>query len=327
VLGASGFIGKHTLRALLARGVPVTAAVRRPRSLGADRDAAASDGRLRIVRAELGADAELRAAIRGSAVVLHLATGGGGTWEEIERAMVAGTRGLAVACVEEGVGRLVYVSSIAALYLGPDCGTDVVEDDAPTDPPPEARALYARGKIAAEGELVRLHRERGLGVTIVRPGVVVGADAPFQHSGIGLWVRDNHCVGWGTGVRPLPLVLVEDVADALARVALAPGDAALAGRALNLAARVPLTAGALVAEYARRTGRDVHFHPRALALSQGLEIGKWLVKRAGGRGDAFPSYRDLKSRSLWPALACQTARGLGWQPCEDPREMLARLLP
>jgi uncharacterized protein YbjT (DUF2867 family) len=128
-------------------------------------------------------------------------------------------------------------------------------------------------------------------------------------------------------VRPLPLVLVEDVADALARVALAPGDAALAGRALNLAARVPLTAGALVAEYARRTGRDVHFHPRALALSQGLEIGKWLVKRAGGRGDAFPSYRDLKSRSLWPALACQTARGLGWQPCEDPREMLARLLP
>lgn len=327
VLGGSGFIGRHTLRALLARGLPVTAAVRKPQGLSEHLERAVRAGTLQLARAELGQPAALAAAVRGARVVLHLATGGGATWDEIERAMVQGTRALAEACLEARVERFVYVSSIAALYLGPDCGAAVIDDADRADPKPELRALYARGKIAAERELVRLAKERGLPLTIVRPGVVLGADAPFQHSGLGLWVRDNHCVGWGRGERPLPLVLVEDVAEALARVA-AHGGRELEGKALNLAARVPLSAQELVAHFARRSGRDVHFHPRSLALSQTMEIGKWLVKKAGGRRDAFPSYRDLKSRSLWPALSCRTAREvLGWQPCEEPREFLARLFP
>ena len=203
----------------------------------------------------------------------------------------------------------------------------LVDDGVPTDPRPAARAVYARGKIAAEAVLRELARTRGLPLSIVRPGVVLGADAPFQHSGIGLWVRDNHCVGWGRGARPLPLVLVEDVGDALARLAAHTGRE-LHGQAVNLAARVPLSAHELVARYARHTGRDVHFHPRGLALSQALEIGKWLVKKAGGRRDAFPSWRDLKSRSLWPAFACRNAREvLGWRPCEDADEFLRRCLP
>ena len=327
VLGASGFIGRHTLRALLARGLSATAGLRKPENLGAELGDAVRDGRLRLAHVDLSDAAGLAEAVRGARVVIHLATGGASTWEGLERTMVGGTRALAEACLELGTERLVYVSTIAALYLGPDCGTAVLEDGTATDPEPEARALYARGKIAAERELLRLHRERGLPVTIVRPGVVLGADAPLQHSGIGLWVRDNQCVGWGLGDRPLPLVLAQDVAEALALLAVHRGHG-LDGRALNLAARVPLTAAELVAELARRTGRDFHFHPRSLVLSQALEIGKWLVKRAGGRSDAFPSYRDLKSRSLYPALACSSARDeLGWRPCEEREEFLRRLLP
>jgi predicted dehydrogenase/nucleoside-diphosphate-sugar epimerase len=327
VLGASGFIGRHTVRALLARGVPVTAALRRPQNLGADLEQAARAGALRLVRADLSERAQLAEAVRGARVVLHLATGGGATWEEIQRAMVDGSRVLGEACLEARVERLVYVSSIAALYLGPDCGASVIADADPTDRRPDARALYARGKIAAEAELAKLAKARGLPLTIVRPGVVLGADAPLQHSGIGLWVRDNHCVGWGLGRRPLPLVLVEDVADALARLAAHPTHD-LDGRTLNLAARVPISARELVAHFAHLTGRDVHFHPRALLLSQLMEIGKWLVKKAGGRRDAFPSYRDLKSRSLWPEFACGGAREvLGWKPCEEPVEFLRRLFP
>jgi predicted dehydrogenase/nucleoside-diphosphate-sugar epimerase len=327
VLGANGFIGRHTLRALLARGVPLTAAVRRTGGFPEDLERAARAGELRLVPADLGDPGALRAAVRGARVVLHLATGGGASWEDLQRAMVGGTRALAEACLDAKVERLVYVSSIAALYLGPDCGAGVLEDTAPVDPRPAARALYARGKIAAEAELEKLAKEQGLAYVIARPGVVLGAEAPFQHSGLGLWVRDNHCVGWGPGERPLPLVLVEDVADALARLVEFRGRE-LDGRALNLAARVPLGAHALVEHIARHTQRDVHFHPRALAFSQLAEIGKWLVKRAGGRSDAFPSYRDLKSRSLWPALACRGAREvLGWRPCEEPGEFLRRLFP
>jgi hypothetical protein len=59
-----------------------------------------------------------------------------------------------------------------------------------------------------------------------------------------------------------------------------------------------------------------------------MEIGKWFVKRAGGRRDSWPSYRDLKSRSLHPAFSCRSARELlAWDPCQDPSAFLDALFP
>ncbi len=328
VTGANGFIGRHTVAKLLARGLPVTAIVRRRHSLPPVLTDGARDGSVRLVVASLDDPDSLADAVRGARVVLHLATGGGDDWETVKRGMVEGSQRLGEACLAERVERLVYVSSTAALYLGHDCGKDVVGDDVPTDPQPGDRPLYARGKIAAEAALLKMHREQGVPVTIVRPAVVVGPDAPMQHSGLGLWVRDNHCVGWGLGDTPCPLVLVDDVADALARLAAHAGRE-LDGKTLNLSSRVPLTAADVVAAYREKTGRDLHFHPRALWFSQAMEIGKWVVKKVGGRKDAaFPSYRDLKSRQLAPALACERARNvLGWKPVEERDKFLAELLP
>lgn len=326
VLGAGGFIGRRVVARLRARGLPVTAVTRRNHALPPELAAGVEAGAVRLVRAELDDPAALRAAVRGARVVLHLATGGGDTWEAVERSMVHGTLALAQAAQEAGVERLVFVSSTAALYLGADAGPSVSDATGP-DPRPEARAPYARGKVLAERELLRLHASAGLPVTIVRPAVVVGEGSPFQHSGIGLWVRDNHCVGWGLGRRPVPLVHVDDVADALVELVLRPGRD-LDGRALNLASRSRLTAPEIVAQLAEATGRDLSFHPRPLWLSQLLELGKWVVKRVGGRRDAaFPSYRDLKSRELAPELRCETARDvLAWRPCDDGREILRRAL-
>ncbi len=323
VLGASGFIGRHAVQALLARGLPVTAVVRRLDGLPDALEEPVRKGQLRLLRASLTDEAALRRALGGASVVLHLATGGGSSWEELERAMVGGTRQAAEIALQTGA-RFVFVSSTAALYLGRDAG-DELGDDAAPDPRPEKRALYARGKIEAERALRELERTRGLRLTIVRPAVVLGKGAPFQHSGIGLWVRDNHCVGWGRGKRALPIVLVEDVADALARLVAHHGRE-LDGKALQLASRSELSAHELVDAFARASGRDVHFHPRPLILSQALEIGKWLVKRIGGRREPFPSWRDLKSRAMHPRLSCETARQvLGWKPCDGGAEILARL--
>jgi len=328
VLGATGFIGRKTLAALTAHDLPVTAICRRRSGLAPEIENGVRAGRIRFAEANLTDIDALRNAIRGAHTVVHLATGGGDTWEEVERAMVEGTRAFAEAALEEGVQRFIYVSSTAALYLGHDCGTELLEDSEACDPQPEKRPLYARGKIAAEKELLRLHNERGLPVTIVRPAVVVGHGTPLQHSGLGLWVRDNHCVGWGLGRRPTPLVLADDVADALARLVDHEGDE-LAGKCLNLSSRQPLTPPELIARLARETGRDFHFHPRPFWLSQLMEIGKWIVKRVGGRRDAsFPSFRDLKSRSMYPALACRTARNvLGWTPNDDADDLLKAMLP
>jgi len=322
VLGAAGFIGRQTLAALAERGLPTTALLRRTHSLPGELDGAIRDGSVRLALASLEDGKALEEATRGARGVVHLATGGGDDWEAIERSMVQGTVRVAEACLANDVERLIYVSSTAALYLGHDAGPAVLLDDVPADPEPEGRALYARGKIAAEEALLRLHRERGLRVTIVRPAIVLGPGTPLQHSGIGLWTRDNHCVGWGLGHRPLPLVLASDVADALARLAAFEGTS-LDGRSLNLSARQTASAADVVATYRDATGRDFHFHPRPLWVSQAMELGKWVVKRIGGRKVAPPSYRDLKSREMVPTLACHTARDiLGWRPCDDAAEIL-----
>ena len=82
----------------------------------------------------------------------------------------------------------------------------------------------------------------------------------------------------------------------------------------------------IVQEMRWATGRDLHFHPRPLWLSQTMEIGKWLVKKAGRRpGVTFPSYRDLKTRSLAVPFNSRLAREtLGWRPVEDREEFLDR---
>lgn len=325
VLGGTGFIGRRVVAKLLERDLPVTAVVRRAHGLPPALLDAARAGVVRLLPGRLEDPAALAEALRGAHTVVHLATGGGETWEKVERSMVRGSMAVAEAALAAGVRRLVYVSSIAALYAGADCGTDVIEDSLATDPQPDGRDVYSRGKIATEKALLALHRERGLPLVIVRPGVVLGEGTPMQHSGLGLWVRDNHCVGWGLGDHPLPVVTADDVADALARLVAHEGQD-LDGRALNLCARAPLTAREIVAELRRATGRDLHFHPRPLWLSQMMEIGKWLVKKAGRRpGVTFPSYRDLKTRALVPPFSARTAREvLGWRPVEDREELLDR---
>lgn len=329
VLGGTGFIGRRVVAGLLDRGLPVTTVVRRTHGLPPALLEAADRGRLRLVPGSLEDGAALAAALKGARQVIHLATGSGDTWEKVERSMIRGSVAVAEAALAERVERFVYVSSIAALYAGADCGVDpqtgLLEDSLETDPRPDGRDVYSRGKMAAEQALFDLHRRRGLPLVIVRPGVVLGEGTPMQHPGFGLWVRDNHCVGWGLGDTPLPVVLADDVADALVRLTEYKGHA-LDGRALNLCTQTPLTAREIVEELRRATGRAIHFHPRPLWLSQGMEIGKWMVKVAGRRpGAAFPSYRDLKSRSLAPRFSSRTAREvLGWTPVEDREILLER---
>jgi predicted dehydrogenase/nucleoside-diphosphate-sugar epimerase len=325
VLGGTGFIGRRVVAKLVERGLPVTAVVRRAHSLPAVLTDAARDGRLRLVPGRLEDGKALAKALKGAKTVLHLATGGGDSWEKIERSMIQGSVDVAEAALAAGVERFVYVSSIAALYAGPDRGTSVIDDELQTDPRPEGREIYSRGKMEAERRLLELHRRRGLPLVIVRPGVVLGEGTPLQHSGLGLWVRDNHCVGWGMGDHPLPVVDVDDVAEALVLLALHPGHG-LDGQALNLCSCAPLSAREIVQEMRWATGRDLHFHPRPLWLSQTMEIGKWLVKKAGRRpGVTFPSYRDLKTRSLAVPFSSRLAREtLGWRPVEDREEFLDR---
>jgi nucleoside-diphosphate-sugar epimerase/predicted dehydrogenase len=325
VLGATGFIGRRTVAKLLEAGLPVSIVARRAHALPQEIVDAVKARRVRFLRASLEDKDALSRALAGAHTVIQLATGNGDTWAKVERSMVQGSRDVAEAALAHKVSRFVYVSSIAALYTGHDSPEREIADSTRVDPRPMDRPLYSRGKIAAEGALLALHASKSLPLVIVRPGVVMGAGTLPQHSGLGLWQRDNHCIGWGDGENALPIVWVDDVADALVRLARYERDD-LNGKALNLCARSTLNAREVVAELARVTGRRIEFHPRALALSQAMELGKYAVKKIGRRpGVDFPSWRDLKARALVTTFRCDLAREkLGWKPIDDRDLLLDR---
>ncbi|MEO6595530.1 MAG: Gfo/Idh/MocA family oxidoreductase, partial [Planctomycetota bacterium] len=315
VLGGTGFLGRRCVRVLQKAERPITLVVRKPNLL----PASLRDGSVRVFVGDAADPKTLAAAFAGATSVLHLATAAGDDAAAVERVMAAAVREAGQAALQAEVSRFVYASSTAALWLG---AAGSIDGSVPPDAVPKARGPYARGKIAAERELVQL-RQQGLAVSIVRPAIVVGHDGVHAHSGIGLWVRDNHCVGWGAGKVELPFVLADDCAASLVTALDAP---AAAGKDYNLAGDVRLCAREYVAEMAVRTGRDYHFHATALWWMWLQEFGKYLVKVAARRPREWPAYRDLSSRSFRTQLDCSDAkRDLAFRPEADRARFLQRI--
>src|ERR1017187_4971315 len=106
VTGATGFIGRHAVRALAAAGHAVVALVRAT----SDR---AGLGEVEFAVGDLSDTASLRSACRGVDVVVHAAAivRGHGRWADFQ-AGVDGTRNLLGAMRDAQVKRLVHLSSI-----------------------------------------------------------------------------------------------------------------------------------------------------------------------------------------------------------------------
>ena len=322
VTGASGFIGGHFVEALLAGGKRVAALVRAPEFAP---EVLRRDGVV-LQRGDVADREAVARALAGARVVVHLATGAdSGSDDEVARAIVAAAQDVARACVERKVKRLVFASTIAVYDLGHE-RDGVVSESSSLDPEPAARNGYARGKIEAERWLEEFARENGLELVVVRPGFVVGRRGPPQHSGVGLWVKDTQVFGWGAGERPLPLVLVDDVAAALVQCCERQN---AAGRSFNLVGDVRLSAREWIEELRRATGRPFVFHPQSTARWWLEEIFKYLVKVAIGRRDAGrTSWRDLASRgAARPFDNALPKSELGWKPVADRAAFLLAALP
>ncbi|HEB52269.1 MAG TPA: NAD-dependent epimerase/dehydratase family protein, partial [bacterium] len=315
VLGGTGFLGRRCVKRLRQGQRPVTMVVRKPDLLPAE----LRDGSVRVFVGDASDPEVLAAAFAGAERVLHLATAAGSDPGKVEQFMADAVRAAGVAARAAGVQRFVFASSTAALWLG-EAGS--IDGMCGTDPEPGKRAGYARGKIAAERVLLELQAE-GLPLVIVRPAIVVGHDGIHEHSGVGMWVRDNQCVGWGHGRHGLPFVLADDCAQAL--VAALDAESAV-GRAYNLAGDVRLSARDYVEAMATRTGRDYHFHPTPLRWMWLQEVAKYLVKLLARRPREWPSYRDFASRSFTTQLDCSDAkRDLGFRPEDDRSRFLSRV--
>lgn len=168
VTGASGFIGGHVARLLVARGQAVRVLVRPTSDLS-------GIGDLRVERAigdlrEIGA---LRKALRGCAQLYHVAADYR-LWakdpEEIYRSNVEGTRNILQAAAEAGIQKVVYTSTVGTIGV-PSDGTQGSEGSPVSIN--EMSGPYKRSKFEAEQVALQFAAE-GLPVVVVNPTAPVG---------------------------------------------------------------------------------------------------------------------------------------------------------
>lgn len=175
--GASGFLGVHTLAALLAAGESVRAYVRTPAKL----DAALSplglssqDDRIEVVTGDMTDAPAMKAAAAGCDALIHAAATYSFKRSDAERMLhenEQGTRAALEAGLEAGCRSVVHVSSTVALVRP---GAPRLDHRSPLGP---GLGPYSASKVSSE-RIARAMQDRGDPVTIVNPGAVVGPHDP-----------------------------------------------------------------------------------------------------------------------------------------------------
>lgn len=162
VTGGGGFIGGHVVAALVSVGHEVTALVRRTRPAAA----------VRLVHGDVCEPATYFKALAGQDIAIHLAADyqiGPRDRAAMYRANVTGTCALVDAARATGVGRILYVSSTAALGATPEGGGDEGQRH-----DGQFRSFYEETKHIAHG-LVEARIAGGAPVVIAIPGGVFGS--------------------------------------------------------------------------------------------------------------------------------------------------------
>jgi nucleoside-diphosphate-sugar epimerase len=191
--GATGVVG----RALLARlaGDKRSAGRNMPQVTVLSRNvSAAPEPAVKFVTARLGEPENWRHALEGCTEVVHMAAQTGkAKAAQFERVNVEGTRAVVDAARAAGVGRLLFVSSIAACY------------------PELEHYPYGRSKRDAE----QVVRESGLEWAVVRPTIVLSRRASNWHALDGLAGLPVTPI-FGPGTARIQPIYADDLAECLA---------------------------------------------------------------------------------------------------------------
>lgn len=222
VVGGAGFIGASLVRALEARGDRVRV-LDWGRAVGYAYLAGTS---AEIVEGDVTDAATARDAVRGSDRVVHLAARTSvpasiaEPWADFEQ-NVAGTVTLLEACRAEGVARVLYASSNAAVGL--------------VDPPaheliaPRPVAPYGAAKLAAEGYLHAYFRSYGMVTTALRFANAYGPYSLHKISVVAAMIKSvlagRPVTIYGDGSQTRDFVHVDDLVRLMLLVLDAPADA------------------------------------------------------------------------------------------------------
>lgn len=289
VTGATGFVGSQLVEALARRGARIRALVRRT----SDARRLAEVGAERV-EGRLEDEDALARAVDGVEVVFHLAARTSArSAAEYERANAQGTRALveAILAAEPRPRRLVYLSSLAA--VGPSLdGRPVGRDTTP-------RPLTAYGRSKLAGEQACLAARDRVEVAALRAPAVYGPRDRellrfFRLARLGILP-----VPRGPD-RPVQLVHVADLAEALVCTATAPGAAGV----YHVADPRAYAWEEVARLIARAVGRPARVVRIPAALVEAAAAASEWAAAVGGRSTVFN--RDKARELLAPGWLCET---------------------
>jgi nucleoside-diphosphate-sugar epimerase len=316
VTGASGFLGRHVVARLLARGHAVRAMVR-PAAAPPTWDRA-----VELFQADLRVTEGLEAAFEDVDAVVHLAYAASADGEVMLADTLRGTERLLDAMGRSGVKRLVLASSFVVydwrrVHWTLDEESPLSKDDV------YRRGSYDIAKLWQERLAARAAGQHGWQVTTLRPGFIWGAGRAAI-AGMGRVAGPWHLL-FGPLTR-LPLTHVENCADAFAAATEHP---AAAGQVFNVVDGDGVRVWRYAREYARGTGR------RGIPLPIPYLVGYGVAKLAAltsrilfGKKGKLPSLlTPVRFEAQFKPLRFPNRKlrqVLGWSPPLDFRECLAR---
>lgn len=270
VTGGASFIGSHLVDALIERG----ARVRVVDNLSSGRLENIQDhveaGRVEFVRANLNDRRVAAEAVRGTAVVFHLAADHGGRGY-VELHQVACGLNLALdavvfaACQEAGVEKLVFASSgcVYPNHLQTDPHAMLYLTEQMVGPPYDADNMYGWAKLMGEMMLRAYAAETGMKSASCRYFTAYGERGHENHAVIAMiaraFVKQAPFVVWGTGEQIRNWTHVSDVVAGTILAAERIDD----GTAVNLGTTERTRVIDAAREVLRYTGHvaDIELHP------------------------------------------------------------------
>lgn len=292
ITGGAGFLGINLARYLLEHGQEVVSYDLLPFDYP-------ERGTVQEVIGDIRDYDALKAAMAGSDVVVHTAAAlplyGA---EDIRSTDIQGTRNVLEAARENGIDRVVHISS-TAVYGIPD-HHPLTEDDAV-----DGVGEYGKAKIAAEA-LCTEYRAQGMCIPVIRPKSFIGPERLGVFALFYDWAADGHGFPMiGSGNNRYQLLDVEDLCDAIYRAATLP--AAQANDTFNIGAKEFMTMKEDYQAVLDRAGFGKHIHGfpaapmiwtlRILELFHLSPLYKWVYETASK--DSFVSIEKAEQKLDW----------------------------
>jgi nucleoside-diphosphate-sugar epimerase len=317
VTGASGFIGGHLTRRLVREGFRVRCLVRSSSDTSGleQLDVELARGDLTDADSVLGATLGCRFVLHCGALVSDWAT-----VPEIKRVNVGGTRNVLEGAAAASVERVIHVST-TDVYGHP--GRRAIDEN---HVPTGFSNWYSETKRAAEAEVRRLGRARGLDVVILRPATVYGPGSEDVVGDMARAIRARQMLLVDGGRAITGLLYVENLLDA---AVLALGSDAAVGEAFNLTDGLDVTWKRFLGDLAVGLGCP---EPRwslpygvAWGVGFALEHGyRWLRRASGLRTRPLLSRQAVHVLGRDQDFSNRKAREvLGWEPRVSYRDGLA----